>query len=303
MLDWDDLRFFLAIARGGTLTAAAKDLRVAQSTVGRRLASLETNLGVRLLQRTPDGYLLTLAGERVRDQAERLEAEALAVERSVGGQDTKLEGVVRVTCTETFAAHVLAPCFVSLQAEHPEIAVELLPSVHQLSLSMREADIAVRLAPSDQHDLVVRRIGRIAYALYASSAYLDRRGIPDFEAGCSGHHIMTLIGDMDTDRQAAWLADLAPRARLGFQTGSHEGLLSATRAGGGLACLERFRGDSDSELRRVESPRPAPPTDIWLVVHDDSRGLPRIRVAMTAISNRVKEMAHELNPGEASDAV
>jgi DNA-binding transcriptional LysR family regulator len=301
MLDWDDLRFFLAIARQGSLTAAAKDLRVAQSTVGRRLASLETNLGVRLLQRTPDGYLLTIAGERVRDQAERLEAEALAVERGVGGQDTKLEGLVRVTCTETFAAHVLAPCFVPLQAEYPGIVVELISSVHPLSLSMREADIAVRLTPSDQHDLVVRRIGRVAYGLYASVAYLGRYGVPDFEAGCSGHRIMTLMGDAGIYQQAEWLTDLTPRARLGFQTGSHEGLLSAARAGGGLACLARFRGDSFAELRRIDTPRPPPPTDIWLLVHRDSRAVPRIRAAMTAITERVQQMGEQLSPDDRSD--
>ena len=109
MLDWDDLRFFLAIARHGSLTAAAKDLGVAQSTVGRRLASLEENLAVRLLNRTPEGYRLTLAGEAVRSQAERVEAEALAIERSMGGHDEKLQGTVRVSCTETLAVHASLP--------------------------------------------------------------------------------------------------------------------------------------------------------------------------------------------------
>lgn len=301
MLDWDDLRFFLAIARHGSLTAAAKDLRVAQSTVGRRLASLETSLGVRLLHRTPDGYLLTLAGETVRGQAERVEAEALAVERSVGGQDDKLEGTVRVTCTEAFAAHVLAPGIASLQAEHPGILVELQPSVQQLSLSMREADIAVRLSPSEGHDLVVRRIGRLAFGLYAAPSYLERFGEPDFEAGCPGHRLMTLIGDMDADAQARWAADLTSRASLGFQTGSHEALLSAARAGAGLACLARFRGDGEPGLRRLAPPAIAPTTDIWLVVHNDSRGTPRIRAVMTAIADAVKAMSGRFEPADEKD--
>ena len=299
MLDWDDLRFFLAIARHGSLTAAAKQLRVAQSTVGRRLAALESNLGVRLLQRTPDGYLLTIAGESVRSQAERVEAEALAVERSVGGQDTKLEGVVRVTCSETVAAYILAPCLGALHAPYPSILVELLPSAQQLSLSMREADIAVRLTPSDQNELVVRRVGQIAFGLYASPAYLELHGDPDFEDGCPGHRVMTLIGDMDADPQARWLADLAPRATLGFQTGSHEGLLSAAKVGGGLACLARFRGDEHPDLRRIDTPVPAPKTDVWLLVHSDSRGIPRIRVAMAAIADAVKLMSPQLDPDPA----
>ena len=183
MLDWDDLRFFLAVARHGSLSAAAKDLRVAQSTVGRRLASLEASLGVRLLYRTPQGYVPTLAGHDVRDQAERLEAEALSVERNVGGRDTRLAGLVRVTCAETVASHILAPCFAALHAQHPDIMIELIPDPRELSLSMREAEISVRLRRPAQHDLVVRRAGTMAFGLYASPQYLERYGEPDFEGG------------------------------------------------------------------------------------------------------------------------
>ena len=104
MLDWNDLRFFLAVARNGNLSAAARELRVSQPTVGRRLASLEATLGVRLLNRTPDGYVLTLAGRDVRERAEHLEREAQALERTVSGRDTRLSGPVRVTCAETMAA-------------------------------------------------------------------------------------------------------------------------------------------------------------------------------------------------------
>ena len=296
MLDWDDLRFFLSIARHGSLTAAASELRVAQSTVGRRLASLEAGLGVRLLHRTPDGYVLTLAGESVRAQAERAEAEIVGVLRSVGGHDTRLEGLVRVTCTETFAAYVLAPCFAALQIQHPGILVELVPSARSLSLSMREADIAVRLRSSDQHDLVVRRLGRIAFGLYASPTYIERCGEPDFEAGCSGHSLMTQLGDGEQDAQTTWVTDLAPRARLGLQTSSHEALLSTTRSGGGLACLARFRADGEPGLIRLKTPSVAPTTDIWLVVHKDSRNTPRVRATLTAITKCVRALAAILDP-------
>ncbi|MET0529814.1 MAG: LysR family transcriptional regulator [Microvirga sp.] len=296
MLDWDDLRFFLAVARRGSLTTAAKDLRVAQSTVGRRLSSLETNLGVRLLHRTPEGYTLTPAGHDVLRQAERVEIEALGVERSVGGRDAKLEGVVRVTCTETMAAHVLAPCFAALQEIHSGILVELMPNQNVLSLSMREADIAVRLLRSNEHDLVVRRIGVISFGLYASPGYLERHGEPDFVAGCPGHRVMTLLDDVEIDPQTSWVSGLATRARLGFQTGSHEALLSATRCGGGLACLARFRADAEPSLRRLETPSSAPVTEIWLAVHKDSRSIPRIRAALSAIADAVKTLSTTLAP-------
>ncbi len=169
MLDWNDLRFFLAVARRGSLSTAAKDLHVAQSTVGRRLTSLESSLGVRLLNRTPNGYVATLAGEDVLREAEQLEAGALALERNVGGRDTRLAGIVRVTCVETVASQILAPCLAGLHRTHPDLMVELIPDARELSLSMREADIAVRLTPSEQHDLVIRRIGRLTFGTLCKS--------------------------------------------------------------------------------------------------------------------------------------
>ncbi len=299
MLDWDDLRFFLSVARHGSLSAAAKELHVAQSTVGRRLASLEATLGVRLLNRTPDGYVPTLAGQGVRDQAERLEAEALSLERSVGGRDTRLAGLVRVTCAETVASHILAPCFAELHLQHPDIMIELIPDPRELSLSMREADISVRLARPDQHDLVVRRVGSLAFGLYATPAYLDRHGELDFKGGCPGHHLITQLEDIQDATQTGWLADLAPRARIALQTSSHEAAVSAALHGGGLACLARFRADREPGLRRLSAPSAVPSAGIWLVVHRDNRGMARIRATLTHITDRLQRVAAELAPADA----
>ena len=284
MLDWDDLRFFLAIARHGSLSAAAQDLRVTQSTVGRRLASLEASLGVRLLNRTPDGYVPTLVGQDVREQAERLEAEALSLERNAGGRDTRLAGLVRVTCAETVASHILAPCFAVLHVQHPEIMVDLIPNPRELSLSMREAEISVRLSRPDQHDLILRRIGTLAFGLYASPEYLQRRGELDFESGCPGHHLIAQLNDIQDATQTGWLADLAPRARVALQTSSHEAAISAAVHSGGLACLARFRADREEGLTRLAVPSPVPSAGIWLVVHRDSRPTARIRAALTHIT-------------------
>ncbi|WP_299655323.1 LysR family transcriptional regulator [uncultured Jannaschia sp.] len=301
MIDWDDLRFFLAVARHGSLTAAAKELAVAQSTVGRRLANLEGRLGVRLLHRTPDGYVLTLAGESVRTQARRVEAETLALVRNVGGRDARLEGVVRVTCAETLAAHVLAPCFAELQLRHPDILVELIPDPRELSLSMREADIAIRLTRPVQNDLVTRRIGHLGFGLFASADYLARYGMPDTNDGCPGHRYLVLVDDVSSPDQSLWLEDLTRNARLGLQTTSHEALQQAARCGAGLTSLARFRADGDPMLRRVASPVPAPGPDIYLVVHKDNRGTPRVRAVLNAIVTRVKSLRSALDPTEDAD--
>ena len=296
MLDWDDLRFFLSVARHGKLSAAARELRVSQPTVGRRLASLESNLGVRLLDRTPDGYVLTPAGEDVREKAERLETEAQALERTVGGLDTRLSGLVRVTCAETMAAHVLAPCFAALQRQHADIVVELIPDPRELSLSMREAELSVRLTQPNQHDLVVRRIGSLAFGLYASPDYLERHGELVFDDGCPVHHLIAQLDDIQDASQFDWLADLTPRARISFQTSSHEAAASAAVHGAGLACLARFRADHEPGLVRLDPPLPAPTTGIWLVVHKDNRDTSRIRAVMTHIADWVHGQRGSLMP-------
>jgi DNA-binding transcriptional LysR family regulator len=300
VFDWDDLRFFLAIARTGSLSAAARELRVTQQTAGRRLASLEGGLGTRLLHRTPEGYVPTLAGEAVLGQVERVEAEALAVERAVGGRDAQLEGVVRVTAVETLASHVLTPCFCALRSRTPEIAIELLAGVRHLSLAMREADVAVRLARFEQHDLVARRIGSLAYGLYASPAYLERHGEPDFAAGCPGHRLLTGLDGSEVPQLVGWLAEVAPRAGVALKTDSPEAQFQAALCGEGMACLARLRGDTvDGErLRRLRPPEAPPRIDIWLAVHKDNRRTPRVRLVLDAIAGSVRERAGELDPPE-----
>ena len=297
-MDWDDLRFFLALARHGSLSAAARDLHVAQSTMGRRLASLEASLGVRLLNRTPDGYVPTQAGEGVRARAERLESEAVALERDVGGRDTRMAGLVRVTCAETVATHILAPCFASLHIQQPDLMIELIPNPRELSLSMREADLSLRLKRPEQHDLIVRWVGSLGFGLFASPDYMERHGDVDFEDGCSGHHLITQLEDIQDATQTGWLADLAPRARVAIQTSSHEAAVSAAIHGGGLACLARFRADREPGLVRLNVPPPIPKAEMFLVVHRDNRQTPRIRVALTYITEWVRRQASELLPVE-----
>jgi DNA-binding transcriptional LysR family regulator len=280
MLDWDDLRYFLALARHGSLSSAAKALHVAQSTVGRRLTSLEASLGVRLLNRTPDGYVPTLAGEELRVKAERLEAEVLTVERDVSGRDTQLSGLVRVTCAETVAAHILAPCFATLQESHPDIVIELIPNSRELSLAMREADISVRLTVPEQHDLVVRRIGSVAFGLYANPDYLKERGELDMDEGCPGHSLITQLGD---DHEMT-------------QTACHEASVLAAANGGGLACLASFRASTQAGLVRIDAPSEPPLATLSLIVHKDNRDIPRIRAALTHITESVRKMRDVLAP-------
>ncbi len=301
MLDWDDLRYFLAIVRHGNLSAAARELGVAQSTVGRRLASLETSLGVRVLDRTPDGYVLTLAGHDVRERARRLEHEAQGLERAVGGLDTRSAGIVRITCAEAIAAQVLAPSFAALHHDHPDILVELIPHPREISLSMREAELSVRVTQPTQHDLVIRRVGSVAFGLYASTTYLKQHGDLDFEAGCPDHHLIRQLNDLEHGPQFGWLADLTSRAKVVFQTSSHEAAVLAATQGSGLACLARFRADQQRGLVRLPPPTEPPSAGIWLTVHKDNRHTARIKTVMTHIVDTIRLLRDELMPEGAAE--
>jgi DNA-binding transcriptional LysR family regulator len=298
MLDWDDLRFFLAIARHRSLAAAARHLHVTQSTVGRRLASLQAGMGVRLLQRTAEGYILTLAGESIRAHVERVEAEALSVEHAVAGHDVRLEGMVRVSSSQLVMSHLLAPCFAALHARHPGILIESHPTLTGEPLATHDADISVQLRRFEHHDVVARSIGTIAFALYACVAYLVRHGEPDVESGCPGHQLITLLSDDESSAQSAWLAKHAGRARVVLKADSYETQHWAAACGGGIALLPRFRADAEPALRQIRTLTPIPSTEIWLGVHRENRATPRVRTVLDCISDAVRGRATLLSPAE-----
>lgn len=297
MLDWDDLRFFLAIARHKNLARAAKELQVTQSTVGRRLASLQAGLGARLLQRTTTGYVLTLAGESIRAHVERVESETLSVQRAVNGQDIRLEGLVRVASCQLLTNHLLAPCFAALQTDHEGIVVEAWPEQpDDIHATMDDADVTVRLRPFDHHDLVVRNIGTMQFGLYACVAYLAQHGEPRIADGCTGHRLITLVHEDVLPDQAAWIRDHAANARVVLRTDSHETQLWSAAFNGGLAILPRFRADREPALKRIETAIPIPSAEIWIAVHRENRHVPRIRALLDVIANTIRTNAATLLP-------
>lgn len=294
MLDWDDLRSFLALARHGSLSGAARALGVKQTTMGRRLAAMEARAGAPLVDRTQQGLAPTPMGAAILANAERMEAEALAVDRIITGCDVRLEGLVRITTVETLAVEILAPVLAAVQAAHPGIRMEVVPATRSLSLTRHEADISLRLAPLTQQDLVVRRIGRVAFGVYASPAYLAARGRPDLAAGCPGHRLILTEPDLAGVADMAWFAELGRAADIALRTNSRFLHLAACRAGQGLACLARYLGDGGG-LVRLDVPDP-PGRDVWLAVHSDIRNTPRIRVLLDAIAEGVRAAAARLDP-------
>ena len=289
MLDWDDLRHFLAIARNGTLSGAARALHVQQSTMGRRLDALQSRAGATLLQKTPSGYTLTPAGESVLAHAERMEAEALAAERAITGRDVRLAGLVRLTTVETVFLEILIPILAEFSARYPDITIDVVVDSRVLSLSRREADIALRLSRPEGNELVARRVGTVSFALFASDAYLAAYGRPDVAAGSPGHRVLLPEDDAMHFPVFAWGASLTREAAIALRTNNVHGRAAAAAAGMGLATLPHFLARRH-DLVQVEAPR-APDRELWIAVHEDTRHTPRIRALTDALSTGLQQRA------------
>lgn len=279
-MDWDDVRSFLAIARARTLSGAARDLGVRQSTMSRRLEALEEKAGARLLQRTPGGYELTALGEAVLGNAERMEAEAIAVERIVQGRDVALSGVVRVTTVEYMAEMLLPEAIARLQAQYPGIGIDVLSDPRSLNLSRREADLAIRMSRFEGNQLVSRRITTAASALYVSPGYLAVHGA----AGQgTGHAIVTVLEDQAHLPEARWLNEKMPLSRVALRSNNRAAQRAAVQAGLGAACLPCIMADGFPGLVRMPGVEPGPSREVWLGVHADLRHMPRIRAVIDVL--------------------
>ncbi len=287
-MDWEELRSFLAIAREGTLSGAARRLGVRQSTMGRRLAALEDKAGVRLLERTPRGLRLTAAGEAARAEVERMETAALAAERAVSGRDVRLEGVVRLTTVSDFAAAVLMPALAALAARYPGILVELITDDRTLSLAAREAELALRLARPRGQSLRGRRVGEISFGLYASPAYLAAHGAPGRGDG-AGHRIILARDDSGVYPETDALAAMAPRAAVALRTDDRASQQAAARAGLGIAVLGHHAASGNGLVRLDSAPLPA--REIWLVQHKDTRDVARIRAVAEVVAAQIRAAA------------
>jgi DNA-binding transcriptional LysR family regulator len=278
-INWNDLRYVLAVSRGGTLAAAARLLAVDDTTVARRLAALEATLGVRLYERLPQGgLLLTTAGERATLRAERVEREMSALGPLAGANDL-VSGTVRITSVPIVVNHVLVPAAKILRERHPNLQLELVAEPRDLSLTRREADLALRLArpKTGGTRVLARRVGTLRYEVYAA-------------ASCGARDASTLpwISYDDTMAhlpQARWIAARAVRNServAAVHVNDAEGVLGAVIAGLGRSLLPCIVADADPRLRRVGAKRrpPALTRELWLLTHAELRRLTRVEAAV-----------------------
>jgi DNA-binding transcriptional LysR family regulator len=273
MFDWNDLRYLLGVARHGSTLAAAKALGVSQSTVHRRLAELERKVGRAVVERQATGYRLTDFGREILPHAERAEEAALAVERQRAAAGPE---VVRVTCPEPIMVRLIQCGFVErFHARHPDLRVEFVMSDRYLDLARGDADVALRSGDTDGV-LVGRKIADSVWAVYASRRYVEAHGAPAGVEGLDAHPLLGLEPGMANHRLSKWLTEVAPRAEIAARSNSVLGLVSAVKAGIGLAPLPIALGDAEPDLARVLGPIPALARSWRVLAHPDLRRSRRV---------------------------
>jgi DNA-binding transcriptional LysR family regulator len=249
-LEWNDVRYFLAIGEAGTLAGAGRALGVQHSTVARRLDALERALGVSLFTRTPDGLILTEAGQEILPLAEAAGKALAAIERRVGGGDSRVEGRVRLATSEAFSG-LMIRILSDLKARHPELTVDIISGNRPLDLTRGEADIAVRILPTQQPDLISRKVGKAGWSLYAAASYIHRAGIPATPSELAGHDLIDFDEAMAGVPGAEWLRKHGEGARIVLRGNSIISVLNAAVAGMGIAGLPCFVAEAEPGLRRL----------------------------------------------------
>jgi DNA-binding transcriptional LysR family regulator len=273
MFDWNDLRYFLAVARTGSTISAAKELGVNQSTVQRRLSAFENSIGCKLVERHATGYRLSELGKELLTCAEGVEQAVMTVERRLVSNGGQLTGAIRVTCPEGMVSSFVAPLVKEFHAQYPGLRVDLIVTERLLDLSKGEADVALRGGEPQDDRLIARKIADTEWAIYASRSYVDRHGRPAQPEDINNHAMI----DSGIAPGHKWWRSVAPRARIAAHSETLIGLLLAVKSGAGLAILPMPLGDVQDDLVRVIDPAPKLLSPINLLVHPDLRNVPRVR--------------------------
>lgn len=267
-MNWDDLRIFLAVARSGSVSGAARRLGVQHSTVSRRLRGFEKRLGSRLLERRQGRYELTPSGERVMEASGRIEREVLGVDNAVLGQDTLLIGPLKVAALNNMASTVLMPMFAAFRRAHPRVELHVIVANVDASLPQREADVAIRLTNTPSETLIGKRVVTVRSAVYGQRDYLARVREADDEP--------TWLGVDCCDFHRTWTRQLAGEARHDFYSDDTQLTVAALREGLGVSILPCFMGDAEPELERWREPDPAHDLGLWVLLHPDLKRTARV---------------------------
>lgn len=289
MKDWDDYRFFLAVAEAGSLSAAAQSTGTSQPTIGRRVSDLEKRLDARLFDRGPSGYRLTELGQEVHARVKTIEKEARWIEHKVSYTDKAPEGRVVLTTTEAVGYFCLAPLLGEFYAEQPDIDIDLIVAYPAINLMEGEADIALRVGNPKQPQLVGRRLATVHFGLFASTSYLSQRPAPRKVEDLTYHNIIESARQMSDFPQSTWLRRHGERARVAFSCDNIMVQLSALEAGLGIVALPLYMLSGNKAVRRVLTHQVKLTQDLWMLTHKDLKKVPRVRAVLDFLAKRLPE--------------
>jgi len=289
--DWDDVRFFLAVARTGSFSAAATQLDTKQTTVGRRIQALERRLGAKLFDRHRHGMEVTPAARSVLVQAESMMANATAIERHLAGIDDEMSGSVRVAATEGLAANWLVPRLIELRRRHPDIVVQVITGDQMLDLATRQADLAIRFVRPTSAQLVAARVGSLSSALFAAPSYVERHGLPTSLDDLANHDLVDHTALHGLPPMRLWTEVVERSARVVFRSNSSIATTHAVAEGFGVGIFptyaKKFRNliQVPIDLGIVR--------DIWLVSHEETNKGARIRAVIDFIREQFRKDERE----------
>ncbi|TDR93457.1 LysR family transcriptional regulator [Enterovirga rhinocerotis] len=275
--DWDNLKVFVQTARAGNLSAAAKRLRIDQSTVSRRVAQLESSLGSALFSRQTNGLRLTDLGERLLRHAERVESAVIALQEDISDEDEAIAGRVRLATMEGIASLYLARRLADLKQKHPCVQLELVTSPQTVYVNRREADLFLSFFRPDGRGLISSHVGRFRLYLYGSPGYLAERGVPTCEADLANHVYVSYIEDLIQVDAVKWLDDVVEQPDVVFHSNSMIAQMNAAAGGAGLVLLPEFAVEGRTDLVQVLPEAVSTTRDLWINVHCDLQYAQRIR--------------------------
>jgi DNA-binding transcriptional LysR family regulator len=296
MFDWNDLKFFLAVARDGSTLAASRTLKVSQATVSRRITLFEEVLGVELFARHASGYVLTARGEALVPLAEGVETEVSRFVAGLAAESRRLSGAVRLTTVDSAAGNWVIPALARLRESHPGIEVELITSDKNLDLAHGEADVAIRFGSRPEGDtLIVRRLAVLEETVYANRELVTRLGRPVDVADLARYPLV-----VDTAvRFKDWFEREVPEGRVVQRVNSISAVLASVKSGIGAALLPCMIGDGARSLVRLMPPIAELTTDCWLVTTDQARRQPHVRAVIDAVVAHIEQVS--ALPGPAAD--
>jgi DNA-binding transcriptional LysR family regulator len=286
-IDWEQQRAFLAVIETGSLSGAARRLKLAQPTVRTRIEALEAALGTPLFTRSPGGLAPTERGLALHEHARAMALASDAFVRTASAAPDEVAGIVRITASEVIAIEALPAILAPLARKHPRLVIELSPSNRNEDVLRREADIAVRMVPPRQEALVARRIGTVPLGVHAHPAYLAGRPLPTSFAELADHRVIGPEHDSPM-LQAVQAAGFPIRlADIGFRSESDHAQLAAIRAGLGIGICQVPIGMRDGLVRLL--PEFEMGLETWIVCHEDLRGVARVRAVFDALAEGLRE--------------